>query len=247
MLAYILLSTLFPQEHITILVEDDTENAYRKFEHEFVRRIFQLVEKRTGGSFTLDYVIIPSFGQIFTTLDSIAKTDKKHHVMAVSKLSITEERKQKYDFSTPYMTNKYGILALKHSQITAENLFRKKRVLTYTSESIYDPIAKELSETYPIRLDGRKRTADCVEALRSGVADVFLTDYVEQWIYDFKCVQVVSEEIDDHIGIMYPKKSLLKNRLAKIIKYYTTSAQFYQLVREYFGNEGIQFYKLKSH
>ena len=78
-------------------------------------------------------------------MEKAIKDGKKNTVLSINKISITEERKKKYDFSVPYMINKYVILKLNNrTDITEETIFNKPYKIAITESSLYVAMAKKL-------------------------------------------------------------------------------------------------------
>ena len=135
---------LYPQT-ITILSENES-NKLRGFEQSFIEKVFELYEKKTGEKFTLKLIKVKTVFQIsLKKLIMLLKHLKRDSILVINKISVTEKRKKKYDFSVPYMTNKYSILTNpKNTLLDSVDIFEMPLKVAFTKRSIYDTMFKSL-------------------------------------------------------------------------------------------------------
>ena len=81
-------------------------------------------------------------------------------------------------------------------------------------------------------------------ALFSKKVDFALGDNIETW--NIEGLQVFREldiQYGDGFGIVFPKKSPYKEKLDKIIKYYTRSTWFHKILVDSYGKEVSDYFK----
>jgi len=240
----ILVSLIQSQTVITVYAQERT-NKFRYFERALIEEVVQLYNRAHKDTlYKIEFKDVLYFQDLFTLIDRATQTSEFNSVMAINKISITEERKKKYDFSTPYMVNKYVMLKLKErTDITEESIFKTPYRVVLTKGSIYDELTHSFDKQNTLTYSYFKSNKECAEQLKQKHADLFVSDYVDTWIYDLEVGKMLMPEFNDQLGIMFPKGSLLFQHLEKYVIYFVKSPKFYNLVRKYFGVERMKYYK----
>lgn len=147
--------------------------------------------------------------------------DKKCDI-AISGISITDERRKKVSFTVPYYDDKNVIIANPKSDVTTENIDslintpgRKITVKAFTSNELY------VDEHFPILTkDLSKNDLDCVNKLLGGSVDMYFAQksLLDYWGYNQ--VRVVKELPEaNECGICVSKDNLnLQQALNSVIK-----------------------------
>lgn len=221
-----------------------SSNDFRIFEQRLIQEIIDLYNLKNEKKLNIIFHEVDNFPKLFDVLETAIPTGKQHSVMSINKISDTEKRRLEYDFSVPYMINKYVVLRLKsRADITEKSIFKKGYNVGIVKNTIYTEIAKELDKNKTLRYTYFLNNESCATALKDKKIDLYFSDYVDTWIYNLEIVKVLKPEIDDKLAILFPKGSDLQKKLDKTIRYYVKSAKYYNLIRAVFGKERMLFYK----
>jgi len=240
---FFLLTSVFSQTEIT-LYSQNTSNDFRMFEQFIVKEIIDLYNLKNDEKLSVKFETAVSFLELFHCLDKAVLNGKKDVVMSMNRISITKKRLEKYDFSEPYMANKFSALKLKtRTDINEEKLFKTKYTVGIVKNTLYEELVYELDKDKSLTIKFYSNNELCAEGLRKKEIDLYISDFVDTWIYDLEVVAILKPELTDHHGILFPKGSELRKKLNKTMRYYVKSAKYYNLIRTYFGKERMVFYK----
>jgi ABC-type amino acid transport substrate-binding protein len=222
---------------ITVLTGNE-KDKFTNFEKEMCSLFIDTYNKNKKLEFKLQF--IPStFSNI---LNKLAKPDSNALIFAIYTLSITEDRKEIYDFSTPYMINRPMILKSK-LKMTQKDESDTRAVFGVFKNNMYEPIlierVKQTKQVYRSFLAKTK----IVDALNSGVIDFWYTDYADLWSYNLEVANELNIGTQDQYGLMFPKNSLLNKQLSKTFILFLKSDEFYKLVFKHFGKAAVNYFQ----
>ena len=242
-ISLILCATVFAQTQTITVYTDKISNKVAQFERDIITQVFQLYDKSNKSTTNVDFIEMNAFGEAFDYMDNNVKTDKKDKSFAINKISFTNERAAKYDFSMPYMLNYYSVMALNDR----ENLhsiakFDNKYTYGVVVGTIFHDKVKELNTSMGLKFKTYPSVKEMNDALQSLQVDFIITDYVDSWEFGLKSIFFYEETVD-RLCILLPKGSALKKDLDKYLKYYLKSQNFFKLVRDYFGADAVRFFK----
>lgn len=138
--------------------------------------------------------------------------------LAMSEISITDDRKQVHDFSVPYFSSDIGVLTRKDSPVDEKSI--KSAVIgvqqaTTGAAFVQDKLGITSVQVYPDQ-------GDMFAALRAGQTDVAITDtsiVLAEVVANPDKVQVVGQyKTGESYGAIYPKGNPNNATLDKIIQ-----------------------------
>lgn len=158
------------------------------------------------------------FEKIFETLEA----NKVN--ASIANITVTEERKKKVDFSTPYLSTGYA-LVVKDAKIKSVADLKDKRLALQQSTSYEKLVEQNLLKEYPsIQLEKAVHKSELVQKLKDGYADaVFLGKAEAEAVVkdrpedQFRMVVLNLNESND-FAIAFPKDSPVKEKIDGILK-----------------------------
>jgi polar amino acid transport system substrate-binding protein len=161
---------------------------------------------------------------------------KKYDAIAAS-MSITDERKQKVDFTNPYYSNYLRIVTKKGSGITGPDSLKGKTVGAQRSTLASTYAEDKLGRTSTVKLYDTQTAA--YSDLEAGRLDALVSDVYPafDWLKDKPGFEFVGEKIDlsDKIGIAIRKGDKeLRDSLNKALKAIRDNGTYAKLNAKYF-------------
>jgi len=204
------------------------DSVTTQFEKTFFNEVIKLYNKKYDDTLNVTYTRIENFRDLFANV-----TDE--HKISISSITITEKRKEKYDFSYPYLPIRYAIFALKKSQI--ENWKTNTYTIGYIKGTTDESFAKQLigeSKLVGVSFD---KHSEKIKALHDGKIDLIASEILTNFV-DPK-LEILSDFIREDIsyGILFKKNSELRKRMDRIIQYYVRTPLYYKLLKQTFGPE----------
>ncbi len=149
--------------------------------------------------------------------DALVAGQTKNFDLAISEISITEDRKKVVDFSVPYFSSDIGVL-MKKGVTTDEKAIKGLRIGVQTGTTgasfATDKLKPQSINQYP-------EQGDMFTALRAGQIDAAITDtsiVLAEEVQQKGAVTVVGQyKTGEAYGALYPKGSANKATLDKII------------------------------
>lgn len=138
------------------------DGNFRGFEVDLAKAI---AKKIAGSDVKIEFIGVNAKERIPYLQDEIAD-------MMVANFTITAERAQKVDFSTPYLSNNQAVVSKKEAKITNINQLREHKTLI-----IPNTTSDEFQKNNPdlrINMIPCDNAKDCYEKLKNGEADSYL-------------------------------------------------------------------------
>ncbi|SDX32140.1 basic amino acid ABC transporter substrate-binding protein [Paenibacillus sp. CF384] len=161
----------------------------------------------------------------------------------ISSISITDERKQTYDYSMPYFESINVIMVKEGSDIKSALDLKDKKVAVQTGTTA-DTLMTEIMGNSNTDLKKFDSNAVALLELDQGGADAVVADIaiVRDYIKnnpDKKYVEVsdTTNFTPEYYGILYPKGSELKAKLDPAIKTVIENGKYAELYKKWFGEE----------
>lgn len=161
--------------------------------------------------------------------------------MVIAAMTITDERKEKVDFSIPYYTANQSIITKSDSTltITSEEELAKLKIGVQrgtTGEAYIDETfiqTKKMKDTRLIRFDNN---VNAVQELLNGNVDcVIIDDSAAKGYEKLKPVKIIyTIQSNESYGIAFPKGSKLVEKVNKILEELLGSQQWLELIKLYF-------------
>ncbi|AEI45607.1 basic amino acid ABC transporter substrate-binding protein [Paenibacillus mucilaginosus] len=176
-----------------------------------------------------------------TMLESV-KQGKEYHA-GISSVSITDERKQTYDYSIPYFESTNMILVKEGSPVKSADDLKGKKVAVQGATTA-DTIMSGILGKDSTDLKRFESNALALMELDSGGVEAVVADIaiVREYIKNNpnKKYQSVRDEKNfqaEYYGILYPKGSELKAKLDPAVKKVLENGKFAEVYKKWFGEE----------
>ncbi|MED3562748.1 basic amino acid ABC transporter substrate-binding protein [Bacillus xiapuensis] len=160
--------------------------------------------------------------------------------LGISAITINDERKQTYDFSTPYFLSKNEILVPKDSPIkSAADL--KDKVIAVQNGTTGQEAVEALIGKNNSKLKKFKNNNLAIMELKSGGAEAVVADntVVEQYVKNnpndnFVVIQDDAAFAKEFYGLMFPKGSKLKAEFDKAIQKVIENGEYTKVYQKWF-------------
>lgn len=218
-----------------------TDAAYAPFEYMDKGKIVgfdvdfvNAVAKEAGYKVNIEHV---GWDPIFVEIEG------KRADFAVSAITINDERKQSYDFSSPYFLSTNKILVKQGSDIKKAADLKDKRVAVQNGTTGQEAAESILGKNNT-NLKKFENNNLAIMELNSGGADAVVADntVVEEYAKNNpKDKLVVVEDADafaaEFYGLMLPKGSKLKSEIDDAIKAVFDNGTYTKIYKQWFGTE----------
>ncbi|WP_379128250.1 basic amino acid ABC transporter substrate-binding protein [Paenibacillus sp. sgz500958] len=161
----------------------------------------------------------------------------------ISSVSITDERKETYDYSIPYFESTNMIMVKEGSDIKSA-LDLKDKVVAIQGATTADDLMSGIMGVDNTNLKRFDSNAVALMELDAGGADAVVADIaiVREYIKnnpDKKFVGIVDPDNfgSEYYGILYPKGSELKAKLDPAIKAIMDNGKYAEIYKTWFGEE----------
>ncbi|WP_449538760.1 basic amino acid ABC transporter substrate-binding protein [Ferdinandcohnia sp. Marseille-Q9671] len=169
--------------------------------------------------------------------------NKGSYDLAISSISITDERKEEYDFTIPFFLSTNKILVPEDSDIQGANDLVGKVVSVQASTTGHFAVEKVLGEKHPDIKPFENNNLAILE-LESGGADAVVADngVIEYYAAQNpdKNLKVVGDKDTfdaEFYGMMFPKGSEVKADFDKAIETIIENGKYTDIYKEWFGEE----------
>jgi glutamine transport system substrate-binding protein len=215
-----------------------TDAAYAPFEYQDKGKVvgfdvdfIKAVGKAAGYNMDVQHV---GWDPVFTELK------EKTADIGISSITITDERKQTYDFSNPYFLSKNEILVPKDSNIASAQDLNGKRVAVQNGTTGQEAVEKLFGKNNS-KLKKFENNNLAILELKSGGADAVVADnsVVETYVKNnpndnFKFIEDDGAFENEFYGLMLPKGSKLKADLDKGIKKVIDDGTYAKIYKKWF-------------
>lgn len=189
----------------------------------------------------------------FGEMIDIVKKGKNNFVGAGS-IAITDERKQKLNFSAPYLRNT-SILVTNGKLKTATSKEELEEIFVGQSgaavkNSIHSLYIEKVATEYGVELNVSllKNTDEVLKALRSGEASFAFLDVLSFWNFmkeskEFLKIQKFVEIEDEYFGFAFPKDSDWNGPFNEFFETgfgFTATKEYRKILESYLGYEIIE-------
>ncbi|WP_370872583.1 basic amino acid ABC transporter substrate-binding protein [Paenibacillus zeirhizosphaerae] len=176
-----------------------------------------------------------------TMLESVKQGTE--YQAGISSVSITDERKETYDFSLPYFESTNMIMVKEGSDIK-NALDLKGKTVAVQNGTTADILMSEIMGQNSTSLKKFDSNALALQEMVNGGVDAVVADIaiVREYIKnnpDSKLVGITdSENFDsEYYGIVYPKNSELKAKLDPAIQTVVDNGTYAEIYKKWFGEE----------
>lgn len=162
--------------------------------------------------------------------------------MAVSSITINDERKETYDFSVPYYLSTNKIMVAEDSDVQSGEDLKGKKVAVLNGSTGQEVAESILGENHRDILKFADNNLAIQELLAGGadavIADNTIVEYYTQMNPDQKLKVVTDDSFSDEFyGILFPKGSELKAEFDEAIKTILDNGKYTEIYQEWFGTD----------
>jgi polar amino acid transport system substrate-binding protein len=179
--------------------------------------------------------------------DALVAGQTKNFDLALSQISITDERKKVVDFSIPYFSSDIGVLVKKGTKVDSAAM-KGMRIGVQQATTGADFVDQKLKPTTPAKVF--PDTPSMFTALQAGQIDVAMTDtaiVLQQAAVSDGRFEVVGQYVTgETYGALYPKGSANEAVLNKIIGDLIADGTVKQLAIKYLGGDPTSVPKLTA-
>lgn len=192
------------------------------------------VMKQAGLKYQLDNT---GWDALFTHLD------QKDYDAGISAISITDERKQKYDFSVPYYESTNMIMAKEGSPIKSASDLKDKKVAIQGGTTADELMSKIMGSTNTNLKKFDSNTLALLELDKGGVDAVVadsavIMDYVKNNPKKkFMKIEDPTNFSSEFYGIAFPKGSELKAKLDPAIEAILKNGEYAKIYKKWFDKD----------
>ncbi|WP_442604316.1 transporter substrate-binding domain-containing protein [Paenibacillus sp. KN14-4R] len=176
-----------------------------------------------------------------TLLESVKQGNE--YQGAISSVSITDERKQTYDYTAPYFESINMIMVKENSTVKNANDLKDKKVAVQISTTA-DTIMSGIMGMDNANLKKFDSNAVALMELEKGGVDAVVADIaiVREYLKNnpnkkFKSIQDLGSFTPEYYAILLPKGSELKAKLDPAIKKVVQSKVYVEIYKKWFGEE----------
>jgi hypothetical protein len=221
------------------------ESVIDSIEHQLINDIFELWNRKSDKEIKYKWRKHKQFSDFMKYMENLSN-DEKDNEMALSSITITKQRLEKYRFSIPYVPIREVMICMKSTNIdqgqkSIENKKVGANLGTTQEHSLKHLLNKIQFEPFYFSINEFK-----YNALINGEIDFYIDDNVNVWSDSrLKIVFEVEKQSGDGYGIMYHKESKLKKKIDPILMYYIKSAKFRKITSEKFGKKISDYFVKK--
>jgi polar amino acid transport system substrate-binding protein len=170
--------------------------------------------------------------------DALVAGQTKNFDLALSQISITDERKKVVDFSVPYFSSDIGVLAKKAAKVDGTSI-KAMRIGVQQATTGADFVDQQLKPSTPAKVF--PDTPSMFTALQAGQIDVAMTDtaiVLQQAAASGGLFEVVGQyTTGESYGALYPKGSANEAALNKALEAIMADGTMKALSTKYLGGD----------
>lgn len=218
-----------------------TDAAYAPFEYlegdkivGFDVDFINAVAKEAGYKVKLEHV---GWDPIFVEIES------KRADLAVSAITMNDERKQSYDFSVPYFLSTNKILVPEKSDVESGKDLKGKKIAVQTGTTGQEAVEALIGKNHKDIKKFENNNLAIQELLKGG-ADAVVADntVVEEYVKNnpdqkLKVVEDSSSFEEEFYGILFPKGSELKADFDKAVNAILDNGKYAEIYKKQFGTD----------
>lgn len=212
-----------------------------EFESQLVKEVLKLYESKNKTKVNAKFVKLNTFAEGFTKLNEAGNAE----VCVINSVTITDERKKMYNFTSPYIPTRDAILVLASKKFTDKEIWKKKGTrIAYTPGTTGEAIIADLKSKYEIVGVPFENRAARLAALTSGKTEFAVGDNILAW--DDPTYAVLNEiegRKTGYFGMMFKNNSKMKAEFDKVFSYYVKSSSFRKLTSKVFGSQIAEFFR----
>ncbi|MGE7663465.1 basic amino acid ABC transporter substrate-binding protein [Peribacillus sp. NPDC097197] len=218
-----------------------TDAAYAPFEYlegdkivGFDVDFINAVAKEAGYKVEIEHV---GWDPIFVEIES------KRADLAVSAITVNDERKQSYDFSVPYFLSTNKILVPEKSDVESGADLKGKKIAVQTGTTGQEAVEALLGKNHKDIKKFENNNLAIQELLKGGAEAVVADNtVVEEYVKNnpdqkLKVVEDSSSFEEEFYGVLFPKGSELKADFDKAINTMLDNSKYAEIYKKQFGTD----------
>lgn len=239
LIGLLLVSLALAQTEVTVYTTS-REGKVGQFEKELINNIFMMYNAKNASKIKAKFVKTRDFKHSFEVIDK----RKDENIMVINSITISNERKKKYDFSEPYLPVWNSILVKSDSKAGPMDWQKPGAKIGYTPGTQGETLLTRLNRNLKFKMVPYNNRDARIAGLKKGEVDFMFGDNILSW--DDKSLKVIYEFVAGDVtsfGIMYPKGSKYKSAMDGFIKYYLKSPKFFRFSQKLFGKAITDYFK----
>jgi polar amino acid transport system substrate-binding protein len=192
--------------------------------------LIQAVAKQAGYSVTINNA---GWDDMFSQIQGKTKD------LAISGITITDDRKKTYDFSSPYFVSRQSIVVHKDSPIASAADLKGKKVGVPSGQTGQTAMEKLFGEKNP-NIKASKNGLHYMQLVHNEVDAAVGDDTNNQHFiesnkqYNLKVVRDDKAFEPEYFGIMFPKGSAYRKPIDKALASFITTKQYSDMYKKWF-------------
>lgn len=194
--------------------------------------------------------------QSYSNFSEMIEVVKKgeSNIVGAGSIAITDDRKQKLNFSAPYLRNtsilvSNGKLKTANSKEELKTIFADQKGVA-VKNSVHSLYIEKVASEYGVELNVNylKNTDEVLKALRAGDASFAFLDVLSFWNFmkdskEFYKIQKFVDTEDDYFGFAFPKNSDWNEPFNEFFETgfgFTATKEYQKILEKYLGYEIIE-------
>jgi polar amino acid transport system substrate-binding protein len=163
--------------------------------------------------------------------------------VAISAITVNDERKQSYDFSVPYFLSTNKILVPEDSDIKSGDELKGNVIAVQTGTTGQEAVEKLLGKNHKDIKKFENNNLAIQELLKGGASAVVADNtVVEEYVKNnpdqkLKVVEDSKSFNEEFYGLMFPKGSELKSEFDKAVNAIYENGKYAEIYKEWFGTD----------
>lgn len=238
-LLLVVINLTFAQNDTLLVYMLQDNKPVSNFEIAFLQEIQKRYNSLNKKQFFFHIQKLTSYKELF----NLSHAENSTNFAALSSISITKERKNKYAFSTPYMPVRQILVASVNRKNYVKDWKNKKMKLGVNPNTKHLKESIKLQKKYGFNIIYYNQSEQPSFLAGIGEIDFYLTDSAELWenntifsISDFK------DGENSAFAIMFNRFNPFVKIFDKIIFDYINSSEYENLITKYLGLNAKQFF-----
>ena len=223
----LLIFSLFQTDTITVYTQIPIDKG---LSYEFMSLLEKTYNRKHQDKIELKFQGLKNFKAAFDLLEDNREND---YICYINNVTITIERKKKFDFSYPYFPVRPAAITAKDSPLNISNIYDKKYKVGAIKSTINFKYAEEIVKKTNQKFVSIAEYDNLNLIFKRGDIDFYIGDAISPWLRDdIKLLHIYKEIGEGGYGILYPKGSKLKKRFDNTIKYLLSSSIYFSTVKK---------------
>lgn len=240
-LLFALICILFASSQIEVEVTaivSNGKNRITNFEINYIQEIFNLYNKSNSTKTKL-ILKLSRYNSWEVAASTLELSKGNNFILCINQVTVTPSWNT-VSFSKPYLPIREALIMPLNSD--SISLTKNTVVITPNISTVPIPLQR-LVDNYGLKLIRYKNDGEWANLLNSNKAQLLYGDNILLANNPDKLKLHSQHGPRQNLGIIYPKGSSLKAKLAPFINYFTSSPKYYQLLKKHFTPDILDLIK----